>query len=76
MFANLSRTVIGFLQLQPLDIVLIMLVLLLLFGKRLPEVARSLGQSLNMFKKGLNETKKELDDVTKQQDSGSSGEGQ
>lgn len=33
--------------------VVIGLVALLLFGKRLPGVARSLGQSLNEFKSGL-----------------------
>jgi sec-independent protein translocase protein TatA len=35
-------------------------VLLLLFGHRLPSVARSLGQSLTEFKKGL----REVDDDT------------
>lgn len=35
------------------EIVLILVVLLLLFGaKKIPEIARSLGKSLNEFKKG------------------------
>jgi sec-independent protein translocase protein TatA len=38
------------------EILLILLVVLLLFGaKRLPDLARSLGKSLNEFKKGREE---------------------
>jgi sec-independent protein translocase protein TatA len=41
------------------EILLIMLVLVLLFGaKRIPELARSLGKSLNEFKKGREESEK------------------
>jgi sec-independent protein translocase protein TatA len=37
-------------------------VALLLFGNRLPDVARSLGRSVNEFKKGLKEVKDNFDD--------------
>ena len=37
-----------------------LVVVMILFGNRLPSVARSLGQSLNEFKRGM----KELDDDT------------
>ena len=43
-------------------LLLVGLAALLLFGNRLPEVARSLGRSLNEFKKGLKEVKDDLDD--------------
>lgn len=42
------------------EVILIFLVALLLFGKRLPGVARSIGRSINSLKKGLSET--EFDD--------------
>ena len=44
------------------EIVLILAVLLLLFGaKKIPEIARSLGKSLNEFKKGQQEGSSEAD---------------
>ncbi|MGE3180447.1 MAG: twin-arginine translocase TatA/TatE family subunit [Phycisphaerae bacterium] len=43
---------------SPMHILLVAFVALLLFGNRLPDVARSLGRSLNEFKKGL----KDVDD--------------
>ena len=44
--------------------IVILVVALLLFGRRLPEIARSLGKSLTEFKKGLNEAQQTKDDVT------------
>lgn len=42
----------------PWQILIVLLVVLLLFGNRLPALARSLGSSLVEFKKGV----KEIDD--------------
>ncbi|UCF00193.1 MAG: twin-arginine translocase TatA/TatE family subunit [Planctomycetota bacterium] len=51
---------------------IILVVALLIFGKRLPEIARSIGKSLTAFKKGIHEaeeTKDELvEDVKKVKD--------
>ncbi len=49
-------------QLGPLEILIVMGVAVLLFGKRLPEVGRSLGRGILEFKKGLNDVAGELDD--------------
>ena len=39
----------------PLEMVIIAIIAILIFDKRLPEIARSAGKSLNEFKKGLKE---------------------
>jgi len=44
----------------------ILIVALLLFGRRLPEIARSLGKSLTEFKKGLSEGQNAIDEATKE----------
>jgi sec-independent protein translocase protein TatA len=43
------------------EMVVIGLIALLLFGARLPQVAKNLGQSVVSFKKGLRETQDEVD---------------
>lgn len=56
-----------------LEIILIAIVAVMLFGNKLPEVARSVGQSYTQFRRGLNdiqtsikdELDRELDEVKK-----------
>ena len=45
--------------------VVILVVGLLLFGRRMPEVARSLGKSIVEFKKGIREVRDDIDEQTK-----------
>ena len=47
--------------LSPWHWLVIMIVAVLLFGNRLPEIARSLGRSVNEFKRGLKDVKNNLD---------------
>ena len=46
-----------------LEWLVVLVIVLLIFGRRLPEVARSVGKSLTEFKKGINEAKESTDDV-------------
>lgn len=58
---------LGFLgNLGPLEIGVILLVGILLFGRRLPEVGRGLGKSIVEFKKGLKDVTDEIDDASKE----------
>ena len=47
---------IGF---TPMGMLIVGLVALLMFGKRLPEVMKSLGRSVTEFKKGINDNSDE-----------------
>ncbi len=42
--------------------IIILIIALLIFGKRLPEVMRSMGQSIKQFKKGMEDVDVELSD--------------
>jgi sec-independent protein translocase protein TatA len=48
-------------NLGPLEMIVVMGVAVLLFGKRLPEVGRSLGKGIVEFKKGLRGIEDEFD---------------
>lgn len=50
----------------PWQILIVLLVVLLLFGNRLPSLARSLGMSLTEFKKGVKEIDENKSDETKE----------
>ena len=47
-----------------LQLLIVLVVVLLLFGNRLPSLARSLGQSLNEFKRGMKEIEDKSDEGT------------
>jgi sec-independent protein translocase protein TatA len=45
--------------------IIILIVALLIFGKRLPSTMRSIGKGIVEFKKGLKDVKDEVDEVDK-----------
>src|SRR4051812_21922375 len=50
--------------LGPMEMAIVGVIAILLFGKRLPEVGRSLGKGIVEFKKGLADIKSEVDAAT------------
>ncbi|MFV0444801.1 MAG: twin-arginine translocase TatA/TatE family subunit [Planctomycetaceae bacterium] len=50
----------------PWQILIFALIVLLLFGSRLPQTMRSLGKSVNEFKKGIREGEEEADEEDRQ----------
>jgi len=58
------------------EIILIIVALLLLFGaKRIPDLARSIGQALRMFRKGLREDIPDIDSDTENEENGDTSNG-
>jgi sec-independent protein translocase protein TatA len=47
----------------PIEILVILVIAILIFGKRLPEIARGMGKSLHEFKKGVKEAKDVEEDI-------------
>ena len=47
------HALLGFLAPGPMELVIVAVILLLLFGNRLPSVMRSLGRGVVEFKKGI-----------------------
>lgn len=59
---------LGFIQnIGPMEWVVILVIMLLLFGKRLPEVGKSLGKGIVEFKKGLKGVDEEVERSSNQQ---------
>ncbi|MHC4106173.1 MAG: Sec-independent protein translocase subunit TatA/TatB [Planctomycetota bacterium] len=54
---------LGFWTPGPLELIIILVIAVLLFGRRLPEIARGLGKSLTEFKKGVHEVEETKDEL-------------
>lgn len=55
----------AFIGISPMEMLIVGGVALLLFGKRLPEVARSLGKGIVEFKKGINGIEDSVDEAVR-----------
>jgi TatA/E family protein of Tat protein translocase len=54
---------LAFLEMSGGDMLILMFIGLLVFGRRLPDVARNLGKSLNEFKKGMSDFQNSADEA-------------
>jgi TatA/E family protein of Tat protein translocase len=64
--------VLALLDLGPTEMLVILVVALLIWGKRLPEVARNMGKSVSEFKKGIKEAEQTGSEVSREIRSASS----
>jgi sec-independent protein translocase protein TatA len=67
-----STPILAFFNLNPGEIILFAFLGLLIFGNKLPDVGRSLGQGIVQFKKGLRGLKDEMDEALEDDDRGES----
>ena len=61
-------TPLAFGSLGPWEIIGIVIVALLLFGKRLPSVAKSAGRAVTQFKKGLKDVEEEIESASEEEE--------
>ncbi|MEZ6068569.1 MAG: twin-arginine translocase TatA/TatE family subunit [Planctomycetaceae bacterium] len=57
---------LAFLTPGPVQLMILALVVLLLFGSRLPQTMRSLGKSVNEFKKGIREGEEDAEEEARE----------
>jgi len=60
---HLTNAILAMWTPGPIEILVILIIAILIFGKRLPEIARGMGKSLHEFKKGIKEAKEAKEDI-------------
>lgn len=64
------ETYMAFMNIGPLEIILVLLIALLIFGRRLPEIARSMGRSITEFRRGIQEAENDIEGAGKSKELG------
>jgi sec-independent protein translocase protein TatA len=62
------ENILSFMSLGPMEMIMIAIVGLLIFGNRLPDVGRSLGKGLVEFKKGLKGVQDDIEQTDREID--------
>lgn len=71
MLAMAENTTLGFIgSLSPTHLLILAVVALLIFGHRLPSVARGMGRSIVEFKKGLKGVQDDIEEATNEPERG------
>ncbi len=65
-----QQTLLAFFNFSGWELAIILVLGLLIFGRRLPELGRSVGKTIVEFKKGLADVNTEVRDATNQTNSG------
>jgi len=58
-------TYMAFLGIGPTELIIVLVIALLIFGRRLPEIARSLGRSITEFRRGIQEAENDIEGAGK-----------
>jgi sec-independent protein translocase protein TatA len=65
----MNASLLAIMGLGPMEMLIVLAVVLLLFGSRLPSVMHSMGKGITQFKRGLNEpSEEEPKEVTSNKD--------
>ena len=64
----ICENILSFMSLGPMEMIMIAVVGLLIFGNRLPDVGRSLGKGLVEFKKGLKGVQDDMEQADREID--------